>query len=243
MGLPYHVSFSGHTDVGKKRSHNEDCFFYDPEGAYAIVADGMGGHQAGEVASKIIVDTFQDEKSSVADLAPGKQILTLLQRSNQKIYQESQNSSKKQGMGSTITSILFSPDGFHVANVGDSRTYLLRHDELRQITDDHSFVQLQVQMGLITKEESRQSRLRHILTKSIGGHPTVEADLYEDSVASGDLFLLCTDGFHQGFTDEEIEDLLRKNHKDLDTFAHILVNAANDHDGSDNITVVLARVE
>ncbi|HPR64905.1 MAG TPA: Stp1/IreP family PP2C-type Ser/Thr phosphatase [Thermoanaerobaculia bacterium] len=242
MGLPYDVTFAGHTDVGKKRGHNEDSLIYDADHAFALVADGMGGHQAGEVASNLIVDIFTKGLDEFEDLDPGKRLMALIERSNDIIYRDSQESTARQGMGSTITCLLLSNRGYHVVNVGDSRTYLLRQGELIQITDDHSFVQLQVQMGLLSKEDSRHSKLRHILTRSIGGQPTIEADLFEGSVASGDLFLLCTDGFHQGFSDEEIEDLLNENHNDLESFAESLVHSANERDGSDNISVILAKI-
>jgi len=144
-------------------------------------------------------------------------------------------------MGSTVTAILFAADGWHVAQVGDSRAYLLREGKLLQITEDHSLVQAQINMGVITKEQAKHSRLKHILTRSMGGHEEVVIDLQGGDVKPGDIYLLCSDGFHGELTDEEIAHLLVLP-EDLPQKARNLINFANDRDGSDNITVVLARV-
>lgn len=238
---PLRVEFYGLSDVGKKRSANEDAFFLDAEGRLGMVADGMGGHQAGEVASSTIAQVFKEGYAALGDLPPAERLQRLVAEANARILQKSQERTEFRGMGSTITALLFADGTYFVAQVGDSRTYLLRDGALLQVTEDHTLVQAQINMGVITREQARHSRLKHILTRSMGGHEEVQLDLRQGETKPGDLFLLSSDGFHGELEEEEIRNLL-VHPEPLDEKANRCIRFANDRDGSDNITVVLARV-
>jgi protein phosphatase len=239
--VSHRIEWFGLSDVGKKRSANEDAFFVDAGARLGMVADGMGGHQAGEVASSTIAQVFREGASAPVGLAPPERLLRLVTEANARVVQKSQEKSEYRGMGSTITALLFDDGAFHVAQVGDSRAYLLRDGAVLQITEDHTLVQAQINMGVITREQARHSRLKHILTRSMGGHEEVQVDLRQGEARPGDLFLLSSDGFHGELQEGEIQDLLAVQ-EPLDQKARNLIWFANDRDGSDNITVVLARV-
>jgi len=239
--LPYMLDMVGLSDRGKKRTLNEDSFFIQPEEGLGLVADGMGGHQAGEVASAIIARVFKDKHAALKERPPDESLKSLIEEANHIILSTSKDNVEFRGMGSTLTAILFSAGGYTVAQVGDSRAYVLRGGKLIQITEDHSLVQAQINMGVITAEQAKHSRLRHILTRSMGGHEEVLIDLRSGDVKPGDLYLLCSDGFHGELTEEEIANLLALPEA-LSDKARNLIHFANDRDGSDNITVVLARI-
>ena len=239
--LPYKVEMYGLSDRGRKRNVNEDALFVRPEEGIGLVADGMGGHQAGEVASSIIAEVFKERFAELAGRNPGEALKGLIDEANARILQKSQEKNEFRGMGSTVTALLFGSSGYTVAQVGDSRAYLLREGKLQQITEDHSLVQAQINMGVITKEQARHSRLKHILTRSMGGHEDVAVDLQQGEARPGDIYLLCSDGFHGELNEEEIANLLALP-EDLPQKARNLIHFANDRDGSDNITVVLARI-
>ncbi len=239
--VSHRIEWFGLSDVGKKRSANEDAFFVDADARLGMVADGMGGHQAGEVASSTIAQVFREGASASGKLAPPERLLRLVAEANARIVRKSQEKSEYRGMGSTITAVLFDDGAFHVAQVGDSRAYLLRDGVILQITEDHTLVQAQINMGVITPEQARHSRLKHILTRSMGGHEEVQVDLRQGEARAGDLFLLSSDGFHGELQEREIQDLLAVQ-EPLDQKARNLIGFANERDGSDNITVVLARI-
>lgn len=239
--VSFRVEFVGLSDVGKKRSANEDAFFVDAGARLGMVADGMGGHQAGEVASSTIAQMFRDGHATLAGLPPAERLTRLVAEANACILQKSQERTEFRGMGSTITALLFSDGAYHVAQVGDSRAYLVRDGAILQITEDHTLVQAQINMGVISAEQARHSRLKHILTRSMGGHEEVQVDLRQGEAMAGDLFLLSSDGFHGELQEEEILNLLVLP-EPLDQKARNLVLFANDRDGSDNITVVLAKL-
>ncbi len=235
------VEFFGLSDVGKKRSANEDAFFLDAGARLGMVADGMGGHQAGEVASSTIAQVFRDGFAALENLPAAERLTRLVAEANASILRKSQERSEFRGMGSTITALLFDDGTYHLAQVGDSRAYLLRNGVLLQLTEDHTLVQAQINMGVITREQANHSRLKHILTRSMGGHEEVQLDLRQGEAKPADLFLLCSDGFHGELTEDEIRDLLALP-EPLDRKARNLIQYANERDGSDNITVILARV-
>ena len=235
------VEFLGLSDVGQKRSANEDAFFVDAEARLVMVADGMGGHQAGEVASSTIAQVFKENYPALAPLPPAERMTRLVAEANARILQKSQENIEYRGMGSTITALLLDDGAYHVAQVGDSRAYLLRDGALLQLTEDHTLVQAQINMGVITREQAHHSRLKHILTRSMGGHEEVQLDLRQGEARPGDLFLLSSDGFHGELQDEEIQNLLALP-ESLAQKARSLIQFANDRDGSDNITVVLAKI-
>jgi len=232
------------TDVGRIRDGNEDSFVCI-DGLY-FVADGMGGHSAGEVASDIAVRTLEHiYGASPEGLNHPDIVEAAVEMANMAIFSESMADSTKTGMGTTLTGLVVSDAAAHrviVANVGDSRTYLWRHGELRQVTKDHSHVQNLVDRGAITRAEARVHYQRNIVLRAMGIEPTVEVDTFELDVEVGDRFVVCSDGLVDEADDTEIENEIRAA-TDGAECAERLVALANRNGGRDNITVVVVDVE
>ena len=238
------------TDVGRKREHNEDNMAYvipkDPQvmarkGALFIVADGMGGHAAGEVASEIAVDTvsnayYQDENDDVQT-----SLLQSIRRANAAIHQRAAENMLRSGMGTTCVAAVLRGNLAYIANIGDSRAYFVRKARIYQISQDHSWVAEQVRAGLLTEEQARTHAQRNVITRSLGTQPDVEIDLFREVLEEGDTLVLCSDGLSGLVNDEE---LLRT----IDQFVpqesvYHLVERANENGGPDNITAIVARVQ
>ena len=246
------LSAAGQTDVGRVRAENEDSYQAlwgeeSPPGvdALLIVADGMGGHAAGEVASRMAVDgvvgiiTGSDGSAS----AKGQDYLDVLgrvlQAVNANVYQAGQDSDKR-GMGTTCTVAVIRGAQLYISHVGDSRAYLLRAGVLHQITEDHSWVEEQVAQGSLSKEEARNHPNRNIITRAIGLEPQVKVDGYLVSLAAEDVVLLCSDGLTTMIEDSQIQSILVDN--EPEDACRALISAANTAGGHDNITVAIARV-
>lgn len=240
--------YAGKTDVGKVRQGNEDALFADEKRGVFIVADGMGGHVAGEVASQIVTETVGPGVSeAVEEGLRGEELtrrsLELVEEANRAIIQRADVEPDKRGMGTTLTLLVLLPESEYLLHqVGDSRAYLLRDSELRQITRDHTVVQQQVDRGALTPDQARDHPLSHILTRALGTENNVEADTYTDTIQPGDTFLLCSDGLSGMLTDTQINDILTQSTEDLQTVADGLVDAANSAGGVDNITALVVRV-
>ena len=236
------------SDVGMKRQSNEDAYVVllppkTPAGVdgVLVVADGMGGHEAGEVASAMAVQAVVDElgePNAQHDAYPGA-LGELVERANAEIVASAQGD--RRGMGTTMTMAVVEDTRMHLAHVGDSRAYLLRGGELRQLTDDHSWVSEQVRQGRLTPAEAATHPRRNLLTKALGAAPSVAVDTQTIDLEEGDLILLCSDGLHGVVSDESIQELLQRA-GDLNASCKRLVQAANERGGPDNVTVVLARV-
>ena len=238
------------TDVGRKREHNEDNMAYvipkDPQvmaykGALFIVADGMGGHAAGEVASEIAVDTvsnayYQDDSDDVA-----ASLLQAIRRANAAIHQRASENMLRSGMGTTCVTAVLRGNMAYIANVGDSRAYLVRRSTLRQVSQDHSWVAEQVRAGLLTEEQARTHTQRNVITRSLGTQPEVEIDLFREVLEEGDTLLLCSDGLSGMVSDEELEQTAER-FVPQESVYH-LIERANENGGADNITAVIARVQ
>jgi protein phosphatase len=250
------LSFAGKTDVGRKRKNNEDAFGYNKSIGLFLLADGMGGHLSGEVASKIAVDTIlenlnsnlkRDDKKRIGvhkkAISPkANKLVSSIKFSNQIIYKTSQEKPEYHGMGTTLVSLLFLERTVILAYVGDSRIYLIRNSNIEQLSKDHSLVQEQLQRGIITKSEAETSEYKNIITRALGAESTVEVDTDEILVTKGDLFLLCSDGLTDLVNNEEILNIIN-NEKDLNVACNNLTDLANNYGGKDNITVVLVKVE
>jgi len=240
---------AGRSDVGKVRQGNEDSLFASEERGVFIVADGMGGHVAGEVASQIVAETVGPGVSeAVAKGLSGAELesrmLDLIEEANKAILERADNEPEKRGMGTTLTLLALVPEGEYVMHqVGDSRGYLLRDGTLSQVTRDHTVVQQQVERGALTPEQARDHPLSHILTRALGTEPNVDADTYGATFQLGDTFLLCSDGLSGMVTDEELEEILSTPGSDLQGIADALIDAANAAGGMDNITAIVVRVE
>ena len=237
------VNWGAATDTGTLRVQNEDSFLAQ-DGMF-VVADGMGGHNAGEVASAMAIKMLGDaQKAGVTDV---NQLSEVIKQINKAIFQASADQTDQRGMGTTLTALALTPSNRNsevsvsVANIGDSRTYLLRNGEFRQVSVDHSYVQELVSEGLITKEEARTHARRNIVTRALGIEPNVAVDTWTLPLINGDRYILCSDGLVDEVTDEAIEQCV-KQPISPQKLADQLVVIANQNGGRDNITVVVVDV-
>ena len=229
---------AGFTDPGRKRRRNEDSFVIDPP--LFAVADGMGGAQAGEVASRLAAAAFR-EFHDADELDPEERLAAIIQEANRRIYERAAGDAQVSGMGTTITAVLVAADALVLGHVGDSRAYRLRGGKFEQLTDDHSLVADLVRSGRITPEEADAHPQRSVITRALGTDREVDVDTFTVPAESDDLFLICSDGLTTMVDDEEIRDLVTRA-SDLEQAGKGLVKAANKAGGEDNITVVLFRV-
>lgn len=237
------------TDVGRKRPHNEDNMAYvipkDPQamarkGALFIVADGMGGHAAGEVASEIAVDTvskvyYQDD----SDDAPAS-LLRAIKRANALIHQRAAENMQRSGMGTTCVAAVLRGNIAYVANVGDSRAYFVRGGVVKQISQDHSWVEEQVRAGLLTREQARSHAQRNVITRCLGTQADVDVDIFSEQLEEGDVLVLCSDGLSGSINDDDIRAVVDQ-YQPQESVYH-LVERANENGGPDNITAIVVRV-
>jgi protein phosphatase len=239
------------TDVGRVRSHNEDSHLVDDRQGLYLVADGMGGHAGGAHASQTCVSVISrvverglagllDMPRDSASAAVNELLAAAASEASARIYDHAQRDAALHGMGTTLTGVLFHGDRGHVVHVGDSRCYLFRSGTVRQLTNDHSWLNEQVQAGLLTEDEAAESDLKHIITRSVGFEREVQADLITVNVSLGDMFLLCSDGMANYIDAEELAELARDNfYADL---AQACRDLALERGGEDNITIVVVGV-
>lgn len=234
---------AGLTDVGCVRTNNEDAIGWSLEQGWAVLADGMGGHQAGEVASQMAIDVLSEhlsqndiEQRSESGLADA------VQDANLKIFERAQNDVSKQGMGTTIVALCVNNDNVIAANVGDSRLYKYANNQLTQMSSDHSLVQEMVDMGVMTPEEALVSTQRNIITRALGLGDSIQVDTWSWPLADNELFLICSDGITDVMIDSDIESVLLQEN-DLDKIPSLLVEQAKEKGGPDNISVVLMKFE
>ena len=238
----------GLSDVGCMRELNEDCFCIHgfsegEEKGYCILADGMGGHNAGEVASQNAVKTVSDELLDMPDSnteAIPKRLIRAIDSANEKVYRMSVENPAHSGMGTTVVAAYIDNGTVYLANVGDSRAYIYGVDGFKQITVDHSVVEELVRCGSITREESRFHPQKNIITRAVGTEPTVTTDLFEYEYSKGDILILCSDGLTTMLTDKEISDIIDANEATEKTVRK-LIEAAKANGGLDNVTVVCGR--
>jgi protein phosphatase len=254
MSQPLRIEVAGQTDVGRKRSHNEDNFAIYSEFGLYIVADGMGGHASGEVASKMAVETLREFFASTADdperTWPYKmdrskgyeedRLITGVKLSNLRIYETAQKNSKQRGMGTTICALFAVEDGVYVAHVGDSRAYRIREGKIEQLTEDHSLLNDYKKMKKLTAEEIENFPHKNVIVRALGMKDTVKVDTRFEAPRAGDTILLCSDGLCGPVTDERMLEILQSS-IDLPSATRQLIETANENGGPDNITCVLAR--
>jgi len=255
------LTFAAATDVGRQRNHNEDNFLVDKKLQLFIVADGMGGHAAGEVASSITVHQLRDAVHENRDLldrfaagdeeVQGVEILQMLEHAVQAacgaVYERAQAETEKRGMGTTVSVLLIvngpeTPRGF-IAHVGDSRIYLVRHKQTHQLTEDHSLMNELVKRGKVKAGEidnSPYKQFKNAVTRAVGVYPSVEVDTFDFDIFPGDQFLLCSDGMYVYFEDDELPKLIGEGQ--IREVPRTLITRANDGGGHDNITTVIVRV-
>ncbi len=240
----------GLTDIGKRRDSNEDNFVVDtPTGLFAV-ADGMGGHAAGEVAAQLAIDTLSDafigEDRPATDLdsnGAGEHLSEAVLRANRRIFESVVSRQEYRGMGTTVVSVVLSGNEYVVGHVGDSRAYLLRDETIERLTSDHSYVNEQVKLGLLTEEDADRHPMRNIVTRALGNRLDITVDLRRETPQPGDVVLLCSDGLNSMLSDLEIRKNLELHRDDPESACRALVEAANARGGEDNVTVIVIRFD
>jgi serine/threonine protein phosphatase PrpC len=257
MSLRNKLRCVGLTDTGKVREHNEDTIAVDPDIGLLVLADGMGGYNAGEVASGIAVKTIvnlvkeqvEREDLNVQDREAGLSRPTIIlrdaiHRANKIIYQTARTQPQCEGMGTTVVAALFFDNKITIAHVGDSRLYRQRAggDKLEQVTMDHSLLQELVDRGFYSAEEAQRAANKNYVTRALGVEPNVDVEIQEVPVSKGEVFILCSDGLSDMVEDEDIHLTINTFSANLDTVAKQLIQLANDNGGRDNVSVVMAHV-
>ncbi|MEX2132276.1 MAG: Stp1/IreP family PP2C-type Ser/Thr phosphatase [Pseudohongiellaceae bacterium] len=246
------LEIAGYSDPGLAREHNEDCIGFDSSRGIAILADGMGGHQAGEVASRMAVDDLlyslseqmrADSRSFSAPAQMFELVCSTIAVSNRRIYEAAEANSGQTGMGTTIIAAVLQGKYLYAGHVGDSRLYLFREGKLRRITRDHSLIQDLIDKGFYTEDEARGAAISHVVTRALGTTAEVEVDLIQQATCHEDVFLLCSDGLTDMLDDRQIEEVLLENCSSLESSARNLIKVANFQGGKDNISVILMRVQ
>ncbi|MCF6254753.1 MAG: Stp1/IreP family PP2C-type Ser/Thr phosphatase [Gammaproteobacteria bacterium] len=247
------VHVIGVTDTGRARTHNEDAIAWDVPHGLAMLADGMGGHNAGDVASRLCLETLNGALQTALDkplrLRPNKGMskhATLVRRSvnkaNTAIFENAEANPERKGMGTTLAMVLFYENKAVVAHVGDSRVYRLRDRTLEQITADHSLVRELLEKGAISAEEAENNPYRHVITRAVGVRSRMVTEVQEQETRPGDVFLLCSDGLTDLVSDDVIEDILVVAGGNWEHAAQHLIDLANNNGGRDNISVVIAAL-
>lgn len=240
------IEMTGLTDPGRVRPENEDSIGLVPEIGLAVLADGMGGHLAGEVASRLAVEVIRRHlieafSQATPPGADGRLLGEAIRRANATIYETARAHPECAGMGSTIVAALFDGEKVYFAHVGDSRLYRFRAGRLEPLTRDHSVIQELVNRGLLTEPEARATIAKNLVTRALGVEPSVEVEIGEAVFQDSDIFLLCSDGLNDVLNDEEIARLLAEHGADLAAAARGMVESANARGGPDNISVILTR--
>jgi PPM family protein phosphatase len=243
------------TDTGMVRSHNEDSIAADAQIGLAVLADGMGGYNAGEVASGIAVAMLTTEMKQALEHGEPHEIkgvsgeptaVALIRetsaKANAAIFQTAKSQPQYAGMGTTLVVALFYDNRMTVGHIGDSRLYRLRSETFEQVTRDHSLLQDQIDSGLISKEQARFSQNKNLVTRAVGIDPEVETEIHTYDVSPGDIYLLCSDGLSDMVVDDDIQATLVTLQSNLQLAAKQLVQQANDNGGRDNVSVILVRV-
>jgi serine/threonine protein phosphatase PrpC len=226
------------SDTGRKRRHNEDSFVVQPP--LFAVADGMGGAQAGEVASKLAAAAL--EETDPGSLSGPDKLVSLIREANRRVYERASSDPSTSGMGTTMTVALVEGNQVTIGHVGDSRAYVVRDGSLEQLTEDHSLVNELLKSGKLSREEAEVHPQRSVITRAVGTDPDVDVDAFVVDANEGDIFLLCSDGLTDMVTDTDIQETVERFRDDLDRATKSLVSAANRGGGEDNITVVAFKI-
>jgi len=251
------IFYQAISDVGRKRKGNEDSVFVNPEQNLYVVADGMGGHAAGEVASRVAVEAINEFvclTSGDEDITwpfgldqsisfDGNRLRSAVQYANRKVLEATKERKEYLGMATTVVAVLVDSDHANLAHVGDSRVYLVRDNALQLLTNDHSWVNEQLEAGAITADQARSHPLRNVVTRALGGKPDLEVDLKVHDVKPHDVLLLCSDGLTTMLPDDDIVRIVNESDADVEKAAKALVDEANERGGEDNITVLLMKFE
>jgi len=244
MGIQLRAT--GRTDVGMARKHNEDCFDINRDRELYVVADGMGGHSHGEVASRIAVDAIRDfiveDRCDDSRATFDQRLKAAVRSAHDEVLRAIVQDASLQGMGTTVVGMQVFEGRAALAHVGDSRAYRFRDGELSLLTQDHTWVHEQVQAGYLSEEQARHHPLKNVVTRALGSEQEVVVDLQEVELRSGDIYLICSDGLTTMLDDHDIADTL-KNNEGIESMCKGLVDEANRRGGLDNVTVVLVAVD
>jgi len=256
MNLKDRITIAAMTDTGLVRRKNEDSIGYDSALGLVVLADGMGGHRGGEIASSMTVDTVIDLlqqqlpqiKQGQTDSKSGYSLESIciqeaIESANDLVFKAADANPKHSGMGTTIIVLLFHSNALSLVHIGDSRCYRLRTDTFEQLSKDHSLLQELVDRGFYTREEARNSQNKNLVTRALGIDPLVIADIQEDIVLKNDIYLLCSDGLSDYVEDEYIYLTIKRFSDNLEDAAKQLITKANQNGGKDNISVMLCRID
>lgn len=236
------------TDVGVKRKMNQDYVFCEENavGSFSnlfIVADGMGGHKAGDYASRTCVETVVKNIEDSPLRTPISTMEEAIHEANKRLYEEAANNSDLEGMGTTFVAAMISEENLlYVANIGDSRLYIINGDQIKQVTEDHSLVEEMIKNGELDRKEARFHPNKNIITRALGTAKEVVADYFEVPLIEGDVVLLCSDGLCNMMEDDDIMYIVRHCHEDIQTAARQLIEKANENGGKDNISIILIKI-
>ena len=231
------------SDIGRKRSHNEDSYFFSTEEGIFVIADGMGGHKGGEFASKLAVDSSVEKFLACKNNheSPEQALEHAFNHAACTVYDAQRKNHLLSGMGTTLSALAILHNKAFIAHIGDTRIYCIRDKNIHQLTSDHSLVNEQVQAGIMSAEEARTSSLRNIITRAIGHNKEIIADYFSLTCRKNDLFLLCSDGLNNMLQDQEILFIINNNTPEQAALE--LINAANKNGGEDNISVILISIK
>ena len=239
---------AGATDIGRKRKTNQDSICLDHQHHFYAVADGMGGHNGGDIASQLAVEVIPQNLASKMSEDPQLLMKNMILEINQAILDKANENPDLHGMGTTISAIFFANQQLVIGNVGDSRVYLINNHKIYQMTRDHSFVQEKLNMGIYTREEAVADPQKNVLVRSVGFEGDVNVDVFNYRISKNDMFMICSDGLHGKVSDGDILHIIQKNItdpsncqlSDVETAVKELIYQANDNGGQDNISVILA---
>lgn len=238
---------AGASDIGRKRKTNQDSICMDPDRHFYAVADGMGGHNGGDIASQLSVKVMPEYHKTHKDVDPQVLMKEMIVEVNKAILRKAEENPELQGMGTTVSAIHVNGPQLVIGNVGDSRVYMVSNHHIFQMTRDHSFVQEKLNMGIYTREEAVKDPQKNVLVRSVGFETDLQVDVFNYRICKNDIFLICSDGLHGKVSDGDILHIIQKNitdparcqHSDVEAAVKELIQQANDNGGQDNISVIL----
>lgn len=242
---------AGGTDIGQKRKTNQDAIFLSDELHFYVVADGMGGHSGGDIASSMSVNLMPEYVRGHKDQEPKELLKNASLHVNRGIFAKSSATPELKGMGTTLVSMMFRDGSIYISNVGDSRLYMVNNGMIFQMSRDHSLVMEKINMGLYTREQAKHDKQKNVLIRSVGFEDMVEVDVFSYKVNRNDVFMMCSDGLHGRVTDHDIGEIITKHVQNPETVTAAnlknavteLIALANKNGGHDNISVVMAMVK
>lgn len=242
------IIFAGSTDIGRKRKTNQDSICMASQHAFYAVADGMGGHNGGDIASQMSTSLMPGYIEKAIDKNDQELMNDLIQFINESILQKAKEVPELEGMGTTLSAIKFSGPNLIIGNVGDSRVYMINNSQIYQLTRDHSFVQEKLNMGIYTREDAVRDPQKNVLVRSVGFEEELQVDVFNYRISKNDIFLICSDGLHGKVSDADILFIVKTHmgnpaqctKEDVDKTVQILIEQANANGGQDNISVIIA---